>query len=68
MKMPANRLRAILNGQRGITGDTAIRLGLFFGNSPQFWMNLQANYEVDLAEHEHGKRIAREVSPLRQAS
>jgi addiction module HigA family antidote len=63
MKIPTNRLTAIINGQRSITGDTAIRLGRFFGNSPQFWMNLQANYDVDRAQFENGDRVQREVQP-----
>ena len=55
--MPTNRITAILNGQRGITGDTALRLARFFGTDPQFWMNLQSLYELRLAEHKAGKAI-----------
>ncbi len=55
--VPANRISAILNGQRAITGDSALRLGHFFGNSPQFWLNLQAAYELRLAAQRSGKAI-----------
>ncbi len=55
--VPTNRITAILNGQRAITGDTALRLGHFFGNSPQFWLNLQALYEIRSAEKKVGGEI-----------
>jgi len=48
--VPSNRITAILKGQRGITGDRALRLGTFFNTSPKFWMNLQKAYELRLAE------------------
>src|SRR6185312_8889902 len=48
--VPANRITAILKGQRGITGDTAVRLAAFFNTSAEFWMNLQKTYELRLAE------------------
>ena len=57
LKVPTNRITAILNGQRAITGDTALRLGHFFGTSPQFWLNLQSLYELRLAEQKAGKAI-----------
>ena len=57
LKVPTNRITGILNGQRGITGDTALRLGHFFGTSPQFWLNLQSLYELRLAERKAGKSI-----------
>jgi antitoxin HigA-1 len=50
LKVPTNRVTAILNGQRAITGDTALRLGHYFGTTPEFWLNLQALYELRLAE------------------
>ena len=56
--VPVNRITGIIHGQRGITADTALRLGHWFGNSPQFWMNLQQNYELRLAENEVGAEIA----------
>ncbi|MGH8515321.1 MAG: HigA family addiction module antitoxin [Gammaproteobacteria bacterium] len=55
--VPTNRIAAILHGQRAITGDTALRLGHFFGNSPQFWLNLQATYELRVAEQKSGEAI-----------
>ena len=53
-----NRITGIIHGQRGITADTALRLGHWFGTSPQFWMNLQQLYELRLAENEVGAEIA----------
>src|SRR5438309_11851538 len=56
--VPTNRLTQILNGTRSITGDTALRLGHFFGTSPQFWLNLQTLYDVRIiAEQKTGKSI-----------
>ena len=55
LAVPTNRITAILNGQRGITGDTALRLARFFGTDPRFWMNLKSLYEWRLAEHKSGK-------------
>ena len=57
LKVPTNRVTAILNGQRAISGDTALRLGHFFGTTPQFWLNLQSLYEIRLAEDKSGKAI-----------
>ena len=57
IKVPTNRITEILNGQRAVTGDTALRLGHFFGTSPEFWMNLQKLYELRLAEQKSGKTI-----------
>ena len=55
--VPTNRITAILNGQRAITGDSALRLGHFFGNNPQFWLNLQATYELRVAQQKAGTAI-----------
>jgi antitoxin HigA-1 len=57
LKVPTNRITAILNGQRAVTGDTALRLGHFFGTSAEFWMNLQKLYELRLAEEKSGETI-----------
>jgi addiction module HigA family antidote len=57
IRVPANRISQIINGKRAITGDTALRLGHWFGTSPQFWMNLQALYDVRMAEREAGTEI-----------
>ena len=55
--VPTNRVTQILNGTRSITGDTALRLGHFFGTSAQFWLNLQSLYDLRLAEEKAGKSI-----------
>jgi addiction module HigA family antidote len=57
LKVPTNRITEILNGQRAVTGDTALRLGHFFGTSPEFWLNLQKLYELRLAEQKSGETI-----------
>ena len=57
LRVPTNRITEILNGQRAITGDTALRLAHFFGTSAQFWLNLQGLYELRLAEQKAGKQI-----------
>ena len=59
IEVPVNRITEILNGRRSITGDTALRLGHFFGTSGEFWLNLQKLYELRLAEQKVGARIAR---------
>jgi antitoxin HigA-1 len=55
--VPTNRITQILNGTRAITGDTALRLGHFFGTSAEFWLNLQSLYELRLAQKKAGKSI-----------
>ena len=57
LQVPTNRITGIINGQRAITGDTALRLGHFFGTSPEFWLNLQSLYELRLAKQKVGKLI-----------
>ena len=57
LSVPTNRITEILNSQRAITGDTALRLAHFFGTSAQFWLNLQGLYELRLAEQKAGKQI-----------
>jgi addiction module HigA family antidote len=57
LEVPTNRITEILNGRRAITGDTALRLGHFFGTSADFWMNLQKIYELRLAEQKSGNSI-----------
>ncbi len=63
LDVPTNRITAILNGQRGITADTALRLSRYFGTTPQLWLNLQSTYELRIAEIEAGERIATRVQP-----
>ena len=58
LDVPPNRITGILNGQRGITGDTALRLAHFFGTSPEFWLNLQSLYELRVAQKRVGRSIA----------
>lgn len=57
LHVPTNRITGILNGQRAVTGDTALRLAHFFGTSPEFWLNLQSLYELRLAQRKAGKSI-----------
>jgi antitoxin HigA-1 len=61
--VPSGRITDILNGRRSITADTALRLGRYFGNSPQFWLELQSQYEIAVVEGERGEEIARRVKP-----
>jgi len=57
LEIPTNRITEILNGRRGITGDTALRLAHFFGTTAEFWLNLQSLYEIRLAQKKAGKSI-----------
>jgi addiction module HigA family antidote len=58
LDVPTNRITSILNGQRAVTGDTALRLAHFFGTSPEFWLNLQSLYELRVAQKKAGKAIS----------
>ncbi|WP_181707444.1 HigA family addiction module antitoxin [Chthonobacter rhizosphaerae] len=58
LDVPANRISQIINGKRSISGDTALRLGHWFGTSPDFWLNLQVAYDLRLAQAELGERLA----------
>ena len=64
----ARQINEIVLGKRSVTADTALRLGRFFGNSPQFWLGLQTQYELDVAEDHIGKRLDREVRPFATAA
>ena len=69
--VPANRVTAIINGERAITAETALRLARFFGTTDCFWMNLQSNYELAVARQRDAARIEQEVmrhNPPRAAS
>ena len=57
--VPPNRVGQIIAGKRAVTGDTALRLGHWFGTDPQFWLNLQSAYEIRLAAEKSGREIAR---------
>lgn len=59
IKVPVNRVTQIIHGQRGVTGDTALRLGHWFGNSAQFWLNLQSAYDIRVAREKAGREIAK---------
>jgi addiction module HigA family antidote len=63
----ARRINEIVLGKRSVTADTALRLARYFGNSPQFWLGLQNQYDLDIAEDQLGKRLEREVRPLATA-
>ena len=59
--VPPRRINEIVHGKRSITADTALRLGKFFGMSPQFWMNLQTRYDLEIAEDNLESRLAKEI-------
>ncbi|MYI74264.1 MAG: HigA family addiction module antidote protein [Acidobacteria bacterium] len=61
--VPSGRVTDILNGRRSITADTAVRLGLYFGNGARFWIGLQGQYDIARVERERGAEIARRVRP-----
>jgi antitoxin HigA-1 len=61
LRVPANRMTDIVRGERGITAETALRLGRYFGTGGAFWINLQAQYDLAIAQRELGEQIAREV-------
>ncbi len=63
LRVPATRISEIVNERRGITVDTALRLGIYFGTSPDFWMNMQAAYDLAIAEDTLKPKIHREVQP-----
>ena len=64
LRVPMNRISAIVNGRRSISADTAMRLARYFGTAAQYWMNLQAAYDLAVAQQKAGVRIDREVLPL----
>ena len=61
--VPVNRVTMILNGQRGVSADTALRLATYFGTTPQLWLNLQKTWELRRTEIESGREIAKQVTP-----
>ena len=66
--VPVNRISMILNGQRGVSADTALRLARYFGTTPEIWMNLQKTWELRQAEILAGHEIAKCVTPRRRAA
>ena len=67
LMVPVTRMNDIVRGRRAVTADTALRLARYFGTTPQFWMNLQANYELELAQDARGSEIAQRIRPHRAA-
>jgi addiction module HigA family antidote len=65
--VPVTRVNDIVRGKRAITADTALRLARYFGTTPQFWMNLQANYDLELAADDRGCEITERIRPHRAA-
>ena len=68
LRVPANRVTAILKDERSVTADTAMRLGRYFGTSARFWLNLQQSYDLSQARGKLAERIEREVSPREAAA
>lgn len=66
--IPISRIHAIIRGERGVSADSALRLGRFFGVSPDVWMGLQADYDLEVQRLALGTRLDTEVQPLHQAS
>ena len=64
LRVPARRINEIVHGNRRITADTALRLARYFGMSPRFWLGLQMDYDLDVAEDEMGDRLSQEVVAL----
>lgn len=65
--VPPRRINEIVKGERAITADTALRLGRYFKMSPQFWLNLQSHYDLEIQEERLGGRLEREVKVLQAA-
>jgi addiction module HigA family antidote len=61
--VPSSRITDILNGRRGVSAGTAVRLGRYFGNRPQFWLDLQSQYDIAVVERDRGVEITRRVHP-----
>lgn len=68
LRIPANRVTEIINGKRSISADTAMRLGRYFGTSAQMWMNMQAHYDLEVAEQAMAEKIDSEVRPYRKSA
>lgn len=64
LKVPVNRVTAIVKGERAITADTALRLARFFDTTPEFWLNLQTHYDLTVASRREARKIDREVPRL----
>lgn len=64
ISVPPRRINEIVHGQRAISADTALRLGMYFGMSPQFWINLQSHYDLEIEEDRIGEKLSKEVHVL----
>jgi len=67
LDVPPNRITEIINGERAITADTALRLARYFGTSAAFWLNLQTRFDLETADDQHGAEILNRVRPRRVA-
>jgi antitoxin HigA-1 len=65
LRVPVTRMAEIVHRRRSVTSDTALRLARLFGTTPEFWVNLQARYDLETARDRQSRRVAREVHPLR---
>ena len=68
LHVPANRITAIINGNRSITADTALRIAKFFGTTPEFWLNLQIAYDLKIARQAAGRKIEDNIIPMKLAA
>ena len=68
LRIQKSRISAIVNAQRAISADTALRLSRYFGNSAEFWLNLQSDYDLELIRRGTSKQIEREVRPLKECA
>jgi len=68
ISVPPRRINEIVHGKRGVTADTALRLGRFFGMSPQFWLNLQTRYDLEVTEDSLANRLDKEVNIMKSSA
>ena len=68
LRVPVTRIADIVNERRGVSADTALRFARYFNNSPAFWMNLQARYDLEVAEDEIAAQVERDVRPLEEGA
>jgi addiction module HigA family antidote len=64
LRVPVTRIAEIVHGRRGVSSDTALRLARYFGTTPEFWMNLQSAYDLEVAQREAADEIHRDVHPV----
>jgi antitoxin HigA-1 len=68
LRVPANRITQIVEGRRGITGETALRLARYFATSPEFWLGMQKDYDLQVARDEFEAEVERQVRPRNKAA